>query len=200
MTESEHVAVLFPSAVVTVIVDVPSDRPVMSPVAELMDATLVLLDDQDTVLLEALAGKTVAVNVVVLPTVMFSVDLFKLTEVTDTGMFVTVIVAVPLMFVFRVEVAVMVVWPTPTGVTIPPLTVAIAEFAVDQVTLLSAFEGVALTVNSREEPMLTVPELGERAIAVGSTFWLAHILCVVEFVLPQMRQAYEGSSIKGFRL
>lgn len=108
-TVSEHVAVLFPSAVVTVIVDVPSATPVMSPVVELIDATLVLLEDQETALLEAFAGNTVAVNVVVLPTVIFSVDLFKLTEVTDTGLFVTVIVAVPLMLALRVEVAVMVV-------------------------------------------------------------------------------------------
>ena len=100
-TVSEHVAVLFPSAVVTVIVDVPSATPVMSPVVELMDATLVLLEDQETALLEAFAGNTVAVNVVVLPTMIFSVDLFKLTEVTDTGLFVTVIVAVPLMLALR---------------------------------------------------------------------------------------------------
>ena len=59
-----HVAVLFPSAVVTVIVADPKATPVTRPV-ELTVATAVLPELQLTALFVAFAGDTVAVNCVV---------------------------------------------------------------------------------------------------------------------------------------
>ena len=55
-----------PSLVVTVIVHVPGATPVTVPA--LTVAIELLLEDQETPLLDALLGKTVAVNVLVSPT------------------------------------------------------------------------------------------------------------------------------------
>jgi hypothetical protein len=63
-----QVAVLLPSAVVTVTIAVPVAKAVTSPLL-LTVATLVLSDVQFTVLLEASVGDTVATNIAVLPAV-----------------------------------------------------------------------------------------------------------------------------------
>ena len=61
VTVTTQVAVLEPSAVLTVIVALPALTPVIKPVA-LTAAIAVLLEDHITVLLVALVGKTVAVS------------------------------------------------------------------------------------------------------------------------------------------
>ena len=80
LTVTEHVAVLFPSEVLTVIVALPAFLAVIVPFETV--ATLVLLDVQVTFLLVALLGLTVAVNVSVPPTTKVVEFLFKETPVT----------------------------------------------------------------------------------------------------------------------
>ena len=80
-TVTEHVAVLDPSVVVTVIVAVPAALAVTTPLEDTV-ATEVLLDDHVTDLSVAFDGNTVAVKVSVSPTVMDNELLFKLTPVT----------------------------------------------------------------------------------------------------------------------
>ena len=65
-----------PSVVVAVMVAEPGDLAVTSPLL-LTVATAVLLDDQVTVLLVALAGSTVAVSCRVLPSVTVALVLFS---------------------------------------------------------------------------------------------------------------------------
>ena len=80
-TVTAHVAVLFPSAVFTVIVALPALTPVITPLA-LTFATLALLLDQVTFLFDASLGLTVAVSVLVDPT--FSVAEVGLTDTPVT--------------------------------------------------------------------------------------------------------------------
>ena len=82
LTVTEHVAVLFPSSVLTVIVALPAFLAVIVPFETV--ATLVLLDVQVTFLLVALFGLTVAVNVSVPPTTRVVEFLFKVMPVTLT--------------------------------------------------------------------------------------------------------------------
>jgi hypothetical protein len=82
-TVTEQVAVLLPSAVVTVIMALPKVLAVTTPVSETV-ATAVLLLLHDTDLFVALEGATVAVNVSMTPNSRASVFLFKDTPVTDT--------------------------------------------------------------------------------------------------------------------
>ena len=93
-TVTVHLAVFFPSVVVTVIVAVPFFFAVTTPLLEAV-ATLVLLLFHVTVLYVALLGATVAVNVAVLPTARVWLVLLSVTLVTAIGFFtVTVHVAV----------------------------------------------------------------------------------------------------------
>jgi hypothetical protein len=78
------VAVRFPSCVVTVIVADPCPTPVTTPL-EFTVATPVLLDDQLTFLLVALAGETVAISCCVPPTLIDAEVGETLTPVTATG-------------------------------------------------------------------------------------------------------------------
>jgi hypothetical protein len=71
-----------PSAVVTVIVALPALTPVTTP--PLTEATLESEEDQVTALLVASLGETVAVRLVVAPTLMLAVEDDRLTPVTAT--------------------------------------------------------------------------------------------------------------------
>ncbi len=75
-----HLAVLLPSLVVTVISAVPALRAATLPVVSTV-ATAVSLDFQITVLSDAFAGETVAVNVSFAPTTSEVVVLFNATLV-----------------------------------------------------------------------------------------------------------------------
>lgn len=83
LTETVHCAVLPPSSVVTVIVAVPTPCAVTCPLAS-TDATDVLLLLQETFLLPALSGLTVATSVSVCPGSKESSVLFSVTEETET--------------------------------------------------------------------------------------------------------------------
>jgi hypothetical protein len=87
-TVTEQVAVLLPSAVVTVMVAVPVELPaVIVPFKPLpdIDATLASLDCQLTDLLSASPGVMEAVSVAVPLGYMDSVSLSRVTPVTDLG-------------------------------------------------------------------------------------------------------------------
>jgi hypothetical protein len=97
VTVTAQVAVLFPSAVVTVMVALPAAKAVTKPFDDTV-ATEVELLLHDTFLFVALEGAMVAVNVSVLPTVRLVDDLFKVTPVTGTEAAVTVTVQVAVLF------------------------------------------------------------------------------------------------------
>jgi hypothetical protein len=145
------VAVLEPSAVVTVIVAVPTDKPVTSPVA-LTVATAVLLLLQVTFWFVALAGAIVAVNCCVPPIKIEAVVGDTLTPVTSIGFTIMTDVAVKLP---SAVVTVIVAVPTETPVTRPvALTVATAVLLLLQVTLwLVAFAGAIVAANSWVPPI-----------------------------------------------
>jgi hypothetical protein len=131
-TVMTEVAVKLPSAVVTVMVAVPTDTPVTRPV-ELTVATAVLLLLQVTFWFVVLAGAIVAVNCCVPPIKIEAVVGDTLTPVTSIGLTVITLVAV---LAPSAEVTVMVAVPTDTPVTSPvALTVATAVLELLQVTL-----------------------------------------------------------------
>ena len=134
VTVIEHVAVLLPSTVVTVIVAVPAAIAVIFP--ELLTVTIdVLLDNQFTVLLVAFAGKTVAVKVDVFPALMDNVVGETATLVTAIVPEVTVIAEVAVLVPSTV-VTVIFAEPATLPVTKPVvLTVATVVFELDHVTL-----------------------------------------------------------------
>ena len=80
-TVTEQVAVLFPSTVLTVIVAVPTLTAVTTPELDTV-ATDVLFDDHVTDLFVAYEGVTVAVRVLVSPSVSTRLVLSKETPVT----------------------------------------------------------------------------------------------------------------------
>ena len=131
-TEITLVAVLEPSCVVTVMVAVPTDTPVTSPLA-LTVATAVFELLQVTLWFVAFAGAIVAANCCVPPIKIEAVVGLTVTPVTRIGLTVMTEVAVKLpSAVGTVRVAV----PTETPVTSPvALTVATAVFELLQVTL-----------------------------------------------------------------
>ena len=125
-------AVLLPSAVVTVIVAVPDATAVTFPAVETV-ATLVLLLLQVTFLFVALLGETVAVSVSVAFGANVSVVLFRLTPVTGT---VTVTAQVAVLLP-SVVVTVIVAVPAAPAVTFPAVeTVATLVLLLLQVTFL----------------------------------------------------------------
>ena len=83
VTVTEQVAVLFPSAVVTVIVAEPAATAVTVPFATV--AFVESLDVHVTFLFVALDGVTVAVNVSDPPTASERLLLLRVTPVTETG-------------------------------------------------------------------------------------------------------------------
>jgi len=131
-----EVAVKLPSAVVTVIVAIPTDMPVTNPFV-LTEATL---EDQLTEVSSAFNGKTVAVSNCVAPSNKVVVVGETVTPVTSTGTASTVISDTSVKSPSLV-VTVIVVIPAPTAVTIPfVFTVATAVLLEDQVTELQNLE------------------------------------------------------------
>ena len=125
---------MVPSFVVAVMVAVPAEIPDTSPLLFTV-ATDVLLDFHVTVLLVALVGSTVAVNWVVLPSVMIALVLFSDIDVARIGFTVTVHVARKL--VPSVVLAVIVAVPRPIAVTKPLLlTVTMLLLLVVHATVL----------------------------------------------------------------
>ena len=151
LTVTAQVAVLEPSAVVTVIVAEPAVTAVTLPVLSTV-ATAVLLLFQEIDLLVALEGATVAVSVVVEPTFKVALVLLKVT--LETGTF-TVTAQVAVLEPSAV-VTVMVAEPAVTAVTLPVLsTVATAVLLLFQETdLLVALSGVIVAVNVADSPTL----------------------------------------------
>ena len=147
VTVTEHVAVFEPSTVVTVMVEDPSFTAVTLPFTSTV-ATVVLLEDQVTVLSVAFEGDTVAVKVSVPPMTSVIDVLFKLTLVTVTGFTVTTHCAdIP------PAVAAIVAVPTPFAVTVPLDTVATEVLELLHVTVLSvAFVGATVAVRVSEVP------------------------------------------------
>jgi hypothetical protein len=133
VTVTAQVAVLFPSAVVTVIVAVPADLAVTVPPDTV--ATSELLVVQLTFLFVASPGLTVAVRVSVPPAARERLVLFRLTPLTDTAADATVTVQVAVLFPSAV-VTVIVAVPADFAVTVPPDTVATSELLVVQLTFL----------------------------------------------------------------
>ena len=117
VTVTTQVAVLLPSAVVTVMVAVPAARAVTTP--ELLTvATVVLLELQVTFLFVAVLGLTVAVKLSVPPTVNAALFLFSVTPVTGTVAAVTVTTQVAVLLPSTV-VTVMVAVPAAFAVMRP---------------------------------------------------------------------------------
>jgi multisubunit Na+/H+ antiporter MnhF subunit len=171
--------------VVTVIVVVPADRPVIKPVLELIEATPGLLDVQVTLLFEAFAGEKTGIRVVVEPTLS---DAVSSRETLETAILLTVILLVAFTLVLSVEVAVIVALPGETPVTIPFATVATDPLDDDHVTALEDPEGEAVTVSVSVFPTPTLAELGDIDKEVGAV------------AVPHIKSAYSGWSMKGLRL
>ena len=140
-----HVSVKLPSSVVTVIVTCPTSIAVTSPV-ELTEITVGMLLVQVTFLFVALLGAIVAINVSEVLTGKDKVFLLSDTPVTGMLASTTVMFAVPLTVLSRVEVAVMIAVPTATPVTTPLLTVAMLLLLLDQETLGEPVSTVTLRV------------------------------------------------------
>ena len=139
-----QVAVLLPSSVVTVIVVVPAFKAVTLPSTTV--ATDVLLLFHDTFLLVALSGLTVAVKVIVSPSVNEAVVLSNDTLVTGYTFATTVTLQVAVLAPSSVF-AVMVAVPGAIAVTTPPLTDATEELLeIHRIVLFSASEGEIVAV------------------------------------------------------
>ena len=168
-TATLQVAVLDPSAVLTVIVAVPAAFAVTRPDEETV-ATDVLLEDHVTFLFVAFDGDIVAAKVSVLPTVMDKELLFRVTPVTATVAAVTVTLQVAVLdpsTVFTVIVAV----PVAFAVTTPEEeTVATDVLLDDHVTFLFvAFDGETVAINVSESPTVSDKLLLFRPTPVTAT-------------------------------
>lgn len=150
ITCTVEVAVRALSSVVAVMVAIPGDTAVTTPLASTV-AIDVLLLRQLTFWLVALAGVTVAINAVVSPMVILTELLFNVTFVGRIGATITTQVAVSSP---SSVVAVIIAVPTPTAVTTPVvLTIAMSWSLLDHVTFwLAAFQGATLTVKVRVPP------------------------------------------------
>ena len=169
-TVTEHVAVLDPSVVVTVIVAVPAALAVTTPLEDTV-ATVVLLDFHVTDLSVAFDGRTVAVKVCVSPTVIDNEVLFRLTPVTETVAADTVTVHFAVLAP-SVVVTVIVEVPAAFAVTTPEEdTVATEVLLDDHVTDLSvAFDGNTVAVKVSVSPTVMDRELLFRLTPVTDTF------------------------------
>jgi hypothetical protein len=150
VTVIADVAVKPPSAVVTVIVVVPTATPVTRP-EELTVATVVALLDQLRAVLVAVAGTSAAASCCVLPIAMLVLVGLRLTPVTVTVFTVTAQVAVKLpSAVFTVTVAV----PTFMAFTSPAdETVAtVVSELVQETFVFVALVGVMVVVKVPEAP------------------------------------------------
>ena len=167
LTVTSQVAVLLPSAVVTVIVAVPTALAVTFPL--LTVAMFVLLLLQVTFLFVASEGVTVAVKVSDPPIVMLVAVLLRLTPVTGT---VTVTAQVADLLP---AVAVIVAVPPALAVTLPlASTVATDVSLLDQVTVLS----VALLGSTVAESVAVLPLVSERLVWFSVTLVTSMALTV----------------------
>ena len=169
LTIIEQVAFFPPSFVLTVIIAEPTAFAVTVPLEETV-ATEVLFEAQDTDLLVALDGVTVAVNVWVSPTVIVIEVLLRLTPVTETVALETVTEHVAFLapsFVVTVIVAV----PAAFAVTTPEEeTVATEDLFDDQVTDLSvALDGVTVAVSVCLSPTVKERDVLSRLTPVTET-------------------------------
>jgi hypothetical protein len=143
VTVTMQVAVILPSAVLTVIVALPAAMAVTNPLDETV-ATEVELLLHVTDLLVALEGATVALNVSVPPMVRLVDDLFRVTPVTATVAAVTVKLALNCAEILLLPVTVIVAEYVPEvrlvlGTTVKvllPLTAILLRLVVESVKLL----------------------------------------------------------------
>jgi len=180
LTVTAQDAVLPPSAVVTVIVAVPTLTPVTKPPVTVATAVLLLL--HVTFLFAALAGVIAELSSSVLPTKMPVDVLFKITPLTATGLTVTVQEAVlPPSTVVTVIDAV----PTLTPLTTPLVdTVATAVLLLLHVTFwFVALAGVIAAVRSSVPPTTMPVDVLFRDTPVTGTAVLLTVT-IQEAVLP----------------
>ena len=148
LTVTEHVAVLPPSFVLTVIVAVPGVFAVTTPEDETV-ATEVLFEVQVTDLSVAFEGLTVAVSVWLSPSVIVRLVLSRLTPVTDITFALTVTVHVAVLlpsFVLTVIVAVPGVFAVTTPEDETVATVVLFEVQVTDLSVALLGETVAVSV------------------------------------------------------
>ena len=169
LTVTLHVALCPPSAVVAVIVAVPTETALTTPPSTV--ATLELLVVHTTVLSVALLGDTVALSVRLSPTSMAAEVLSRATPVTSMDP-VTVTSHVAL-YPPSVVVAVMVAVPAETAETFPLLTVATLALLVDHLTVVSAPAGMTVAFRVRVSPFSRDASLLSRVIPVTGTVHLA---------------------------
>jgi hypothetical protein len=169
VTVIADVATNSPSTVVAVIVAVPTDIPVTTPLV-LTVATAELLVLQIIFLLLALLGEIVAVKDVVVPMPVLAFTGLRVIPVTGTLTMITVIAEVAVKPPSTV-VAFIVALPALTPETTPlALTVAMAVLPETQVTpLFVALLGATVAVRVVVEPAATVIVTGEIVIPVTGT-------------------------------
>ena len=160
VTVTAHVAFApLPSAAVQVMVAVPADTAVTTPLLFTV-ATLVFVLLHVSSLFVAFEGETVAVSAEVSPSVMESDVLLRVIEVTYTTFAFTVTSHVAFTPLPSAAVQVMVAVPADTAVTTPLLfTVATLVFVLLHVTLLFvAFEGETVAVSVEVSPSVSESE------------------------------------------
>jgi len=166
-TVTVHVAVMPPSCVTTNMAVLPAATPVTVPL--LTVAMAVLLLNQVTFLLVALAGAIVAVKVSGVPKLIVVEFLFNETPVTGIASDCTVTVHVAVLLPSAV-VAVMVAGPAFTPVTVPLLTVAMVVSLLLQVTFwLVAVAGRTVAVRSIVPWTEMVADVGANVTPVTAT-------------------------------
>jgi hypothetical protein len=168
-TVTVQFAVFPPSAVVTVIVAVPVETAVTSPLEETV-ATLVLLLDQVTAWFVAPLGAIVAESCLVFPTATVAAKVSRLTPVTATAWLTTVTVQLAV-FPPSAVVTVMRAVPELTPVTVPSdATVATNALSVDQVALwFVALAGLIAGISRSVPPTWMVVLLLRLTPATGIT-------------------------------
>jgi hypothetical protein len=181
LTVTVQVAVLPPSAVLTVIVALPAATALTTPLDDTV-ATEVALLLHVTALFVALEGETVAIKISVPPTVRLVDALFKVTLVTETGETVMEHAAVLLL---STVVTVITALPTATPTTTPFVTVAMLELLLDHITFwLVALEGVTVAVSVSKPPTVMLAELLFRDTLVTGTTTALTVTAQVAVLLP----------------
>jgi hypothetical protein len=183
-TVTVQVAVLPPSFVLTVIVAVPVEMAVTTPLLPTV-ATEALLELQETVGSVALDGLTVAMRVCLSPSVMVMLLLSSVTPVTETTFALTVTVQVAL-YPPSFVVTVMVVVPAVTAVILPVLeTVATEELLEVQVTDWSvASEGETVALSECVSPSVMERFVSLILTLVTDIFFATTVTVHVAVLLP----------------
>ena len=161
---------LLPSCVVAVIVAVPLETAVTTPLSETV-ATLEFDDDQERAWSVAFTGVIVAVKVVV-PPILVKVSVTGSVTLVTKIFAVTVTMQLSDLLLPSVEVAVMVAFPLETAVTTPLAeTVATAAFEEDQASVLFvALPGATIAVNTVVAPIVGMVVVAGMEIAVTNIF------------------------------